>query len=96
MCSPRWWVQKTPISLLQTAHLRESLETVTVDQQPPVAVATPESTRQAAPRQDKNTAKEHHSRDHQISKRSFAGGVRGQSRHVRRNTLENIALSFKE
>lgn len=42
--------------------------------------------------------KERHSRDHQISNRSFAGGVRGQSRHdhVRRNTLENIALSFKE
>ena len=57
MCSPRWWVQKTPVSPLQRAHLRESLETVTVDQQPPVTVATPESTGQAASRQDKNTAK---------------------------------------
>ena len=63
-----------------------------------VAKATSESTEQTGPRQDKNTAKEHHSRDHRISNRGIVGGVRGQSRHdcVRMNTLENTALSFKE
>ncbi|CAI9178952.1 unnamed protein product [Rangifer tarandus platyrhynchus] len=39
-----------------------------------VAKATSESTEQTGPRQDKNSAKEHHSRDHRISNRGIVGG----------------------
>ena len=63
-----------------------------------VAKATSESTEQLGPRQEKNTAKERHSRDRRISGRGIVGGARGQSRHarVRTDTLENTALSSKE